>query len=163
MCGAYFFCRLGSLRLQRTLRDFALKHSEDLREEIGGTNWSDQSPQLAIPFPPISRQLRHPRRRLWRARRNRVYSDLPTIASADQHDQFSMATRLPIAAAFDLIVIGSSREWADRNFTACRVAGHIGDSLGVENEENDVPPTSLYAVQPRQPWPVFWKDHERFG
>ncbi|MGA9586983.1 MAG: hypothetical protein WBQ95_16735, partial [Terracidiphilus sp.] len=62
-----------------------------------------------------------------------------------------------------LIVVGSSMEWADRNFTGCRIAGHIGNSLGVENEESKYHADFFVCGPPRQPWPTFWKDHERFG
>ena len=62
-----------------------------------------------------------------------------------------------------LIVVGSSMEWADHNFTGCRVAGHIANPPGVKNEESKYHSDIYVCGPPRQPWPVFWKEHERFG
>jgi len=62
-----------------------------------------------------------------------------------------------------LIIVGSSKEWVERNFTACRLAGHNGNSLGIKNEEREYDPDIFVCGSPRQPWPDFWKNHERFG
>jgi hypothetical protein len=62
-----------------------------------------------------------------------------------------------------LIVLGTSFENADRRHTACRVAGHNQNSLGVQNEESRDHPDIFVCGAPRLPWPEFWKDFQAFG
>jgi hypothetical protein len=62
-----------------------------------------------------------------------------------------------------LIVLGTSREDADRMYTSCRVAGHNGNSLGVKNEESEDHPDILVCGGPRVPWPEFWEDYQGYG
>ncbi|HEX3820991.1 MAG TPA: hypothetical protein VHW45_11685 [Candidatus Sulfotelmatobacter sp.] len=62
-----------------------------------------------------------------------------------------------------LIVIGLSQKYADRMFTACRLAGHKGNSEGVKNEESESHPDIFVCGPPRLPWPRFWKEYQAFG
>jgi MFS family permease len=62
-----------------------------------------------------------------------------------------------------LIVLGTSREDADRMYTSCRLAGHNGNSLGVKNEESEDHPEIYLCGPPRLPWPEFWKQYQGFG
>lgn len=62
-----------------------------------------------------------------------------------------------------LIVLGTSREYADRRYTGCRLAGHNGNSLGVKNEESEDHPDIFVCGPPRLPWSEFWKDYLGFG
>jgi hypothetical protein len=62
-----------------------------------------------------------------------------------------------------LIVIGFSREAADRAFTSCRLAGHNGNSEGVKNEESQSHPDIFVCGPPRQPWPEFWQEYQSYG
>jgi len=62
-----------------------------------------------------------------------------------------------------LIVLGHGRELAERMFTSCRLAGHVGNSLGVENEESRDHPDIFVCGPPRKPWPEFWDEHQWFG
>jgi hypothetical protein len=69
----------------------------------------------------------------------------------------------PLPPPATLIVIGFSREAADRAFTSCRLAGHNGNSLGLQNEESQDHPDIFVCSGPRKPWPEFWKDYQAFG
>lgn len=62
-----------------------------------------------------------------------------------------------------LIVLGFSRERADRHFATCEVAGRVTNRYGVENEETKENPDILVCRGPRQPWPVLWDELQRFG
>jgi Dolichyl-phosphate-mannose-protein mannosyltransferase len=62
-----------------------------------------------------------------------------------------------------LIVLGTSREDADRMYTSCRLAGHNGNSLGVKNEESEEHPDIFVCGPPRVPWPEFWVDYQGYG
>ena len=62
-----------------------------------------------------------------------------------------------------LIVIGHGQNYVDRMFTSCRVAGHIGNGLGVKNEESQDHPDIFVCGPPRLPWPEFWQEYQAFG
>ena len=62
-----------------------------------------------------------------------------------------------------LIVVGLSRQDADRMFTACRLAAHNGNSLGVRNEESRDHPDIFVCGGPRMTWPEFWKEFQSYG
>lgn len=62
-----------------------------------------------------------------------------------------------------LILVGFSREWVERNFTSCRLAGHNGNAEGVRNEESVYHPDIFVCGPPREPWAEFWKEHLSFG
>ena len=163
-CGVYFFAGWVPFAANGPLRDFALKHSEDLREEIG---WDelvksigavrdslppDQQANLGILVGNYGEQgaieLLGP-----------AYHLPPPISMTNS----AWLRGYPTPPPSTLIVVGSSLEWADRNFTGCRVASHIAYSSGVKNEESKYHADILLCGPPRQPWTAFWKDHERFG
>jgi hypothetical protein len=60
-------------------------------------------------------------------------------------------------------VLGYSQEGAGANFTGCRLAGHVTNALGVENEESRDHPDIFVCGPPRLPWPEFWKHARNFG
>ena len=62
-----------------------------------------------------------------------------------------------------LIVLGFGQSYVNRTFMACRLAGHNGNSLGVENEESRDHPDIFVCGSPRLPWPEFWKQYQAFG
>jgi len=69
----------------------------------------------------------------------------------------------PVPPPSTLIVIGFSREAADSAFTSCRLAGHNGNPLGLQNEESQAHPDIFVCSGPRKPWPEFWKEYQSFG
>ncbi|MBV8205164.1 MAG: glycosyltransferase family 39 protein [Acidobacteria bacterium] len=69
----------------------------------------------------------------------------------------------PLSPPQTLIVVGHSRRWLEKNFTACRVAGHNGNSLGVHNEEADDHPDIFVCGPPLLPWPEFWAQNLSYG
>jgi hypothetical protein len=62
-----------------------------------------------------------------------------------------------------LIVIGFSKEGADKRFTACRWAGHNGNSEGIKNEESSDHPDIFLCGPPILPWPQYWEENQRYG
>jgi hypothetical protein len=62
-----------------------------------------------------------------------------------------------------LIVLGAPREYFDRMFTSCRLAGHNGNALGIHNEESQDHPDIFVCGGQRLPWPEFWKEYQGFG
>jgi Dolichyl-phosphate-mannose-protein mannosyltransferase len=164
VAGGYFFAGWVPLASDGPLRDFALKHSEDLREEIGWNEFvknvagirdslpADQQANAGILVGNYGEQgaieMLGP-----------AYHLPPPISMTNS----AWLRAYPTPPPSTLIVVGSSQEWIEKNFTGCRIAGHTGNSLGVKNEESQYHPDIYVCGPPRQPWPVFWKDHERFG
>lgn len=62
-----------------------------------------------------------------------------------------------------LIVIGISREFLERNFSACELAGHTWNTYSIANEETEDHPDIYVCRGLRQTWPEFWKDFQYFG
>jgi hypothetical protein len=69
----------------------------------------------------------------------------------------------PVPPPATLIVLGLSRHYADETFTSCRLAGHISNPYGVQNEESRDHPDIFVCGGPRLPWPEFWKRYQTFG
>ena len=62
-----------------------------------------------------------------------------------------------------LIVVGLSREYVEKTFHSCRLAGHNGNPYGIKNEESEDHPDIFVCESPREPWPQFWDDFQSFG
>ncbi len=62
-----------------------------------------------------------------------------------------------------LIVVGLWREYVDKMFQSCRLAGHNGNPYGIKNEESEDHPDIFVCGPPREPWPQFWDDFQSFG
>jgi hypothetical protein len=62
-----------------------------------------------------------------------------------------------------LIVVGFSRESAERYFATCDLAGHVTNRYGVENEETRFHPDIFVCRGPRQPWPALWESLKSFS
>ncbi len=146
------------------LMNFALKNNGDLREEIG---WDDLlktvagirdtlTPEQQASFGIIvgnygeqgAVEILGPAYRL-----------PPPISGTNS----AWFRRYPTPAPTTLIVLGLSREYTQKTFSACRLAGHYVNHLGVKNEESNVHPDIWLCGPPVQPWPDFWKDFQDFG
>ena len=69
----------------------------------------------------------------------------------------------PKSPPLTLIVIGFSREGAERAFTSCRLAGQNRNDYGIQNEESQLYRDIFVCEGPRLPWPEFWKNYQTFG
>ena len=69
----------------------------------------------------------------------------------------------PVPPPTTLIVLGFSRNYVDETLTSCRLAGHINNPYGVQNEESREHPDIFLCGGPRLPWPEFWKKYQTFG
>ena len=162
--GAVFAAILVPVAASGPLRDFALKNNGDLREEIG---WHDLVRTVAA----VRDSLPADQRSSYGVlvgnygeagaieNLGAAYQLPPPIALTNS---FYLRT-YPVAPPATLIVVGWSREGVDEEFTGCRVAGHISNSLGVKNEESEYHPEIFVCGPPRKPWPVFWKENQRYG
>lgn len=162
--GAYGVARLVPIAPSGPLRDFALKNNGDLREEFG---WEDLVRSVAAVRDSLP------------ADQQSSYGILVgNYGEAGSIENLGPAYHLPSPISLTnsfylrtypatppstLIVVGWSQKQVDREFTGCRVAGHNGNSLGIENEESKYHPDIYVCGPPRQPWPIFWKNNQRFG
>jgi len=62
-----------------------------------------------------------------------------------------------------LIVVGFSREFVERNFESCGVAGRNTNPYGIKNEESVYHPDIFVCGAPREPWPEFWQKFKYYG
>lgn len=146
------------------LRDFALRRNGDLREEIGwdelvrtvaGIRDSlspDQRANLGVLVGNYGEQgaieMLGP-----------AYHLPPPISGTNS----AWLRGYPLPPPSTLIVVGLPAFYAKWTFTGCRVAGHNGNRLGVDNEERRDHPDIFVCGPPRKPWPEFWKKYQNFG
>ena len=163
-CGAYICTLVIPLAASGPLRVFALRNNGDLREEIG---WDElvksvagirdsltleQQADFGIVVGNYGEQ---------GAIENLgpAYHLPPPISGTNS----AWLRGYPVPPPSTLVVIGHSKGYVDRMFTACRWAGHNGNSEGIRNEESDDHPDIFMCGPPRLPWPEFWKEYQAFG
>jgi hypothetical protein len=164
VCGACVCAVILPLASSGPLMQFALSHNETLREEIG---WPELVGTVAAirDSLPASQQAG-----------TGVFVD--NYGEQGAIEILGPAYRLPppisrtnsawlrgypVPPPATLIVVGFSREEADRSFTGCRLAGHNGNSAGVKNEESQYHPDIFVCGGPRLSWPEFWRKYRSFG
>ncbi len=62
-----------------------------------------------------------------------------------------------------LIVTGLPRQYLERHFESCELAGHVTNRYGVLNEESREHPDIFVCRGLREPWPEFWKQFKNYG
>jgi hypothetical protein len=62
-----------------------------------------------------------------------------------------------------VILIGFSREFGERNFESCELAGHVTNRYSVRNEETADHPDIFVCRHLRQSWNEFWRNFRRYG
>jgi hypothetical protein len=146
------------------LKEFALKNNGDLREEIG---WDD-----------LVREVASVRDALPAERRASMGVLVGNYGEMGALEIMGPAYGLPAPISLTnsgwlrsfpehppqtLIVVGWSLHEVDGALTNCRLAGHNGNSLGIENEESRDHAEIFVCGGPRKGWKQFWDDEQRFG
>ena len=164
LCGMYPAVVIIPWAPSGRLKEFALKNNGDLREEIG---WEDLVRAVA--------DVRDGLTALQKTNFGVVVGNYGeggavTILGPEYHlppaiqlTNSGWLRGYPVPPPDTLIVLGWSQRQLQEAFTACRVAGHNGNSLGVNNEESQDHPDIYVCGPPKQGWAGFWKTHERFG
>ncbi len=163
-CGLFFAAIIVPFASSGPLRDFALKHNGDLREEIG---WDD----LVKAVTGVRDALPAEQRANFgvlvgnygEGGAIEILGPAYHLPPPIQLTNSGWLRGYPTTPPSTLIVVGWSRDQLDEAFTGCRVAGHNGNPYGLENEESRDHPDIFVCRGPKQPWPEFWKDHQRFG
>lgn len=164
VCGLYVSAIVIPLASGGTLKDFALKNNGDLREEIGWDELvktvagirdslpAEQQANVGVVVGNYGEQgaieILGP-----------AYHLPPPISGTNS----AWFRGYPQPPPSTLIVIGHGQKYVDRTFTACRVAGHDGNSLGVHNEESEDHPDIFVCGGPRMAWREFWEEYQSFG
>ncbi|HVZ83620.1 MAG TPA: glycosyltransferase family 39 protein [Terracidiphilus sp.] len=162
--GAYALAVIVPLASSGPLRDFALKHNGDLREEFG---WNelvrtvagirdslppDQQAHLGITVGNYGElgaiEILGP-----------AYHLPPPIGTVNS----AWLRGYPTPQPTTIIALGLDQQDADSIFTNCRLAGHNGNSQGIRNEESTDHPDIFVCGPPRKPWAELWKEHRDFG
>jgi hypothetical protein len=146
------------------LMKFALENNGDLREEIGWDELVKTVAGIRDSLPPEQQQnvgvmVRNYGEQGAIEILGPAYHLPPPISGINS----SWLRGYPATSPSVLIVLGTSREDADRMYTSCRLAGHNGNSLGVKNEESEDHPDIFVCGGPRAPWAEFWEDYQGYG
>jgi hypothetical protein len=164
LCGAYICAIILPLASAGPLKDFALHHNGDLREEIG--------------WPELVKTVAGIRDSLTPEQQASVGIIVGNYGEQGAIEMLGPAYHLPLPISLTnsawlrdypavppatLIVVGVSPEWAEKIFTGCRLAGHNGNSEGVKNEESQYHSDIFVCGAPRLPWPQFWIQYQSFG
>jgi hypothetical protein len=164
VCGIYFCAIILPFASSGPLKEFALKNNGDLREEIG---WEDLVKAVAGVRDGLPAEAQA---NLGVVVGNYGEGGAIEILGPAHHlpppitlTNSGWLRGYPTPQPTTLIVVGWSQQQVDDSFTACRVAGHNGNSEGVENEESKDHPDIFVCGSPRRGWPQFWEDEQRFG
>lgn len=162
--GAYILAVIIPIAASGPLRNFALDHNGDLREEIGWDELirtvagirdslpADQQAHLGITVGNYGEagaiEMLGP-----------AYHLPPPISTTNS----GWLRGYPSLQPTTIIALGITREEADTIFAGCRLAGHNGNAEGIKNEEFEDHPDIFVCGPPRLPWPEVWKQHQNFG
>jgi hypothetical protein len=163
-CGGYICAVVLPIASSGPLRDFALRHNGDLREEIGWDELvrnvagirdslpSDEQAHLGIAVGNYGE-------------RGAIEMLGPAYHLPQPISTVNSAWLLgyPASPPTTIIVLGNSPKSANEIFTSCRLAGHNANSLGIHNEESDDHPDIFVCGPPRKSWAEVWKEHHDFG
>lgn len=164
VCGAFMLASLVPFASSGPLKQFALRHSGDLREEIGWNELVRTIARIRNSLPPEQQKnLGITVGNYGEAGAIEILGpayNLPSpISTTNSAWYWSYPTRPPST----LIVLGLTRAQADSNFTDCWLAGHNGNSQGVVNEESKYHPDIFVCGPPKISWPELWKKYQSFG
>lgn len=162
--GAWIQTMLVPLAASGPLRNYALQHSEDLREEIG---WNEMVSKVAAIRDSLTPdQQAH----LGIAVGNYGEAGAIEIFGPAYHLPAPISTTntgwlvgYPTPPPTTIIVLGNSPERVNEILTGCRLVAHNANSEGVKNEESTYHPDIFLCGPPKQPWAEFWKANQNFG
>ena len=146
------------------LKQYALSHSYDLREEIGWNDLVRTVAQIRDSLPPD--QQAH----LGITTGNYgEYGAIDVLGRAynlpepigTNNSEYLRGYPTPVPTTF--IVIGLTPKQANSIFTGCQLAARNGNSEGAQNEESQYHPDIFVCGPTRLPLPEIWKNHQDFG
>lgn len=164
VCGIYICALVLPIASSGKLRAFALDKNGDLREEIGWNELVKTVADIRDSLPPEQRAT------VGIVTGNYGEQGAVEILGQAYHlsPPISMTNSAwlrgyPTPPPATPIVLGFSREDAEKAFTACRLVGHNGNPYGIKNEESEAHPDIFVCGGPRLSWPKFWEEYQAFG
>jgi Dolichyl-phosphate-mannose-protein mannosyltransferase len=146
------------------LKDFALKNNGDLREEIG---WPEFVTQIALIRDSLPADKRDGARVLvgnyGEAGAIEVFGPQLGIPQELEVTNSGWYRTFPKTPPTALIVAGWDAKDMSEQLTGCRLAGHNGNPLIVNNEESRDHPDIYVCDGPRKSWREFWDDMQWYG
>ena len=163
-CGLFMAAIILPLARSGPLMQFVLKNNGDLREEIGWPDMLRTVVAIRDSLPPDARA----NAGIFvgnygEAGAVEILGPAYGLPAPISRTNSAWLRGYPEPPPSTLIVLGYSREQVDANFTECRLAGHVRNSLGVVNEESRDHPDIFVCGPPQLPWPEFWKRARNFG
>jgi hypothetical protein len=162
--GIYASLRIVPIASSGPLRDYALRNNGDLREEIG---WNELVANVAA-----IRDALPAEQQAHLAIGVGNYGEYGAIALLGPRYHLPMPITTvnsgwlrgyPHTPMSAVILVGSSKEDADKLFSDCRLAGHNTNALGIENEESQYHPDIFVCSHLRKPLSELWKRRPNFG
>jgi hypothetical protein len=161
---AFTCAQLLPLALSGPLKQYALSHSSDLREEVGWNDLVRTVANIRDSLPPDQQA------KLGITTGNygeygaidvlgRAYNLPEPIGTTNSEWYRGYPTPPPTT----FIVIGLTPQQANSIFTGCRLAAHNGNSEGALNEEAEYHPDIFVCGPTRIPLSVLWDEHRDFG
>jgi len=146
------------------LKQFALAHSYDLREEIGWNDLVRTVAQIRDSLPPDQQaHLGITTGNYGEYGAIDILGPAYALPAPIGTTNSEWLRGYPSTPPTTIIALGLRQEDADRVFTGCRLAGHNGNSEGVLNEESQYHPDIFVCGPPRKSWAEVWKEHKDFG
>jgi uncharacterized membrane protein len=162
--GALFLAFLVPFASSGRLKQFALRHSGDLREEIGWNESVRTVARIRDSLPPEQQKsLGITVGNYGEAGAIEILGTAYNLPSPISTTNSAWYWSYPTHPPTTLIVLGLTRKQADAVFTDCWLAGRNGNSQGVVNEESKDHPDIFVCGPPRIPWPELWKKYQSFG
>jgi hypothetical protein len=162
--GAYVATIIIPLASNGPLRARALENNGDLREEIGWNELVKTVAQIRDSLP--AQQQAHVGVMVGNYGEQGAIEILGPayhLPSSISGTNSAWYRGYPTPPPSTLIVVGHSREYAERTFTSCQLVAHNANPYGIHNEESDDHPDIFLCGAPRAPWPEFWKSYQSFG
>jgi len=162
--GLFFAAILVPIASSGPLRNFALKINGDLREEFGWDEMVRTVAGIRDSLPPEQRSnfgifVGNYGEQGAIEFLGQAYHLPPPISATNS----AWLRGYPEPSPTTLIVLGFPQSSVERMFTGCRLAGHNGNSEGVQNEESEDHPDIFVCGPPQMPWPELWKKYRNFG
>jgi hypothetical protein len=163
-CGIYACALILPIAASGPLRDFALGHNGDLREEIGWNELVQTVAEIRDSLPIDERvKVGVLVGNYGEQGAVEILGQAYNLPRPISGTNSAWLRRYPDSPPSTLIVLGFSHDEANRVFTSCHMVGHNTNLLGVKNEESRSHPDIFVCRQPRLPWPELWKKLRRFG
>ncbi len=147
------------------LHDFALAKNGDLREEIGWQEFAKTVALIRDQLPPEERDgARVLVGNYGEAGAIELYGPAYGLSQELEVTNSGWYRTFPQTPPTALIVAGWDQQDRDEQLTGCRLAGHNGNPLIVDNEESREH-ADIYVCDgtPRNGWRKFWDDMQWFG